>query len=377
MAQIDHRLVDHHCHGIRRGALDHANFHALISESARPPAPGSTHFDKPLGLALRKHCAPLLDLPPLASGEAYWARRAELGDAEVSRRLLEACGVGDLLVDTGHNADGLTTPAELAALAGARGHEVVRIEAVAEAVAAEHGTAAGYAARFAALLEQRAGHAVGLKSIVAYRATFAIDQTAPSAAAVEQAAGIWLGTGGRLEHPVLLRHGLFVAAELCRRHRLPLQLHVGIGDADVLMHACDPTVFTPFIRALESMEVPVTLLHNYPFVAEAGWMAEVFQNVYLDVGVVLSYVGPAATRVLRQALELAPFGKHLYSSDAYGLAELHCLGAMQFRSALGCILDEWLSDGFCTLADADRIAAGLCGDNARRIYRLAPGGGPA
>ncbi len=369
MATIEHLLVDHHCHGIRRDPLDEAGFLALMSESSRPAAVGTTAFHKPLGLAMRKHCAPLLDLPPLATGAEYVARRTELGDAEVARRLMRACGLADLIVDTGHNPAGLTTPAELAAIADARAHEVVRIEAVAESVVAASG-AASYAGRFADTLEERARDAVGLKSIVAYRATFAIDQTAPSPAEVEAAAGAWLKSGGRLEDPVLLRHGLFVAAEWCRQRGLPLQLHVGIGDDDVVMHACDPTVFTPFIKALDAMEVPVTLLHNFPFIAEAAWMAEVFRNVYFDVGVVLSFVGPSATRVLRHALELSPFGKHLYSSDAYGLPELHYLGAVQFRHALGVILDEWLADGYCTVADADRIAGWMCGENARRIYRL-------
>lgn len=372
MARIDHTLVDHHCHGIRRDPLDEAGFLALISESYRPAATGTTHFDKPLGLALRRHCAPVLDLPTLATGQEYWQRRAELGDAEVARRLMRAAGVDSLIVDTGHQAASLTDPSELAEIADARAFEVVRIEAVAEAVAAQDGDAATFAARFADALATRSREAVGLKSIVAYRATFAIDQTPPSPAEVERAASLWLAGDPktRVEDPVILRHGLFVGAELCRQRRMPMQLHVGIGDPDVLMHACDPTVFTPFIRALEAMEVPVTLLHNYPFVAEAGWMAEVFQNVYLDVGVVLSYVGPAAVRVLRSAMELTPFGKHLYSSDAYGLPELHYLGAIQFRWALGTVLDEWLADGFCTLADADRIAAWICGDNARRIYPI-------
>jgi predicted TIM-barrel fold metal-dependent hydrolase len=370
MPLIEQRLIDHHCHGVRHGPLDRDGFLGLLSESFRPAAAGTTHFDKPLGLAVRKHCAPLLDLAPLAAAEDYIARRLELGEAEVGRRLLRACGLDGLIVDTGHNPGELTAPAALGTLAGAPAWEVARIEAVAEDVVTAGVTADIYARRFGEALEQRARAAVGLKSIVAYRATFAIEQTAPSAAEVVRAAGEWLAAGGRLTHPVLLRHGLFVAAELCQGRRMPLQLHVGIGDPDVLMHACDPTVFTPFLRATEAMEVPVTLLHNYPFIREAGWLAEVFSNVYLDVGVVLAYVGPAAERVLRQALELAPFGKHLYSSDAYGLPELHYLGAVQFRIALGRVLGDWIADGFCTRADAVRIADWVCGGNARRIYAL-------
>ena len=60
-----------------------------------------------------------------------------------------------------------------------------------------------------------------------------------------------------------------------------------------------------------------------------------FPQVYLDVGLTLHYVGPArAEAVLAEAMELAPFSKLLYSSDAFGLAELYLLGALTFRTAL-------------------------------------------
>ena len=38
-------------------------------------------------------------------------------------------------------------------------------------------------------------------------------------------------------------------------------------------------------------------------------------------------------------MELAPFGKLLYSSDAFGLPELYLLGAHTFRVALAEVLD--------------------------------------
>jgi predicted TIM-barrel fold metal-dependent hydrolase len=367
------RLLDHHCHGVVTTALDRAGLEALMSESFRPPAPGTNHFQKPLGLMVRRHCAPLLDLEPLASAEAYVERRLALGPEEVNRRLLRACGLSGLLIDTGHRADAIADVPAMADIAGQQAREVVRIEAVAEAVAASGGSAAAYPAAFAEALAARAADAVGLKSIVAYRCTFAIEQTAPSRAETVAAAGAWFATMGdrpRLTDPVLIRHGLFAAAEMCRARGMPLQLHVGIGDPDIVMHKCDPTQFTEFFRATEAMGVAITLLHNYPFIREAGWLAEVFQNIYFDVGVVLSYTGPSAAGILRQALELAPWTKHLYSSDAFGLAELHYIGAIQFRRALSACLDAWIGDGDCTVADADAITHAIARGNAERIYPL-------
>src|SRR5919198_444316 len=70
-------LIDHHCHGVATGDLDQAAFENMISESFDPPPPGASHFDAPLGLAIRRWCAPFLDLEPFPSPEEYVARRRE------------------------------------------------------------------------------------------------------------------------------------------------------------------------------------------------------------------------------------------------------------------------------------------------------------
>jgi hypothetical protein len=257
--------------------------------------------------------------------------------------------------------------------------EIVRIEAVLEDVAASGIAADRFAGRFAEALRHRAEHAVGLKSIVAYRTTFRIEQTPPSLAEVAVHAGAWLADceGGRREgrrprvvDAVLIRHGLWVGAELCRERGFPLQLHVGFGDPDIYLHACDPTHFTDFLRSMEAWRVPVTLLHNYPFIREAAWLAEVFQNVYYDVGVILNFTGASSGRIMAEALELGPWTKQLFSTDAFGLAELHYLGVTLFRRTLAQTLDAWIEARDCTPQDAEAIYRAIARENAARIYPL-------
>ena len=369
-------LIDHHCHGIVLDDLDRAGFEALISESYAPPPAGTSQFQKPVGLMIRRFCAPLLDLDPWAPADAYLARRLELGAAEVNRRLMRACGLERLLIDTGHRADAIADVPAMADAAAVPAHEVVRLEALAEEVARSGVDAGGYRAAFDDALQNRAAGAVGLKSIVAYRTSFAIEQTRPSDAELMSALDDWLAeiaeTGkARLADATIIRHGLFVGADYCRQHgRLPLQLHVGFGDPDIVMHACDPSHFTDFFKALESWGVPVTLLHCYPFHREAGWLTEIFQNVYFDVGAILNYTGPSSARILAEALEMAPFTKQLYSSDAFGLPELYYLGAVLFRRAIHQVLDRWIADDLCNVSDAEQIIRLIGSENARRIYPI-------
>lgn len=370
------RLIDHHCHGIVPATLDRPGFEALMSEAHRPAIPGCTQFDKPLGLILRRYCAPVLDLDPHAEPEAYLARRREIGGEEASLRLLQAAGVTGQLIDTGHRSDAILDVAQMAAMTGAMAREVVRIEAVMEQAARTSTSGAALVEAFEAALYARAEDAIALKSIVAYRTTFAIDQTRPDRRDVVRAGDAWLkhiATQGwqRLQDAVLIRHALFVALDICAVRRFPLQLHVGVGDRDVDMPKCDPTVFIPFILQAEERDVPITLLHCYPFLRESTWMAEVFSNVYFDVGFTLNFTGPAARRTMEEALEMGPFYKQLYSSDAFGLAELHHLGAVQFRRMFAAVVDDWIAAGDCTARDADRIGAMIAHGNSERIYRLA------
>jgi predicted TIM-barrel fold metal-dependent hydrolase len=365
-------LLDHHCHGVVAGSLAREEFESLINEGFEPAPLGTSHFDAPIGLAIRRWCAPLLDLDPLAAAQTYLARREELGPEEVNRRLLRGAGMAALLIDSGYRSDELLDLPAMGELAGAPVHEIVRIEAVAESVAGEVADAAGYPGALEAALEKRADAAVGLKTIVAYRAGFAFDPSPPSREEVVEAAGGWLREieegRWRLTDPVLLRFGIWAGAEVARERGLPLQVHSGFGDPDLRIHEANPTLLTDLIRSLGKLPVNVVFLHCYPYHREAGYLAAVFPHVYFDVGSALNYTGPSARNLLAEALEVAPFTKQLFSSDAFGVPELYYLGAELFRKTLGAILGGWMDDEDCTVQDAERIASMLGRDNALRIY---------
>ena len=142
--------------------------------------------------------------------------------------------------------------------------------------------------------------------------------------------------------------------------RLPVQFHVGYGDSDVDLHRCNPLLLTPLLRAIQPTGVPVMLLHNYPYHREAGYLAQVFPHVYVDAGLATHNLGARAPALLAEALELAPFGKFLYSSDAFGLPELFYLGAALFRSALSSFLRTGLNEDLytersCGASDPDAL----------------------
>ena len=372
------QLVDHHCHGVVAGDLDRDAFESFINEGFDRPASGTSHFDTPIGFAVRRWCAPVLDLEPFAPAETYVAKRLELGAREVNQRFLRASGLQALFLDSGYRSDEILGVRELGEIAGVESREVVRIEAVAERVAATGPRAEEYPDALASALEAAARDAVGLKTIIAYRGGFDIDHTPPDEREVIRAADRWLRAGAaspRLVDPVLLRHSIWTGADLASSRGLPLQIHAGFGDPDLTLHLANPSLLTQLVRALGGKGVDVVFLHCYPYHREAAYLAAMFPNVYLDVGSVLHYTGASSGRVLAEVMELAPFTKHLYSSDAFGAAELYLLGSKLFRRALARTLDDWIESGQCSPAEADRIAGLVAAGNARRIYTQA-GRGP-
>jgi uncharacterized protein len=359
-------LVDHHCHGVVLDDLDRGPFEAMMNEADRPSPLTATLFDSMLGLAVRRWCAPVLDLPAHASPEDYLARRRELGAAEASRRLLRATGTEAFLVDTGLTPERITDPGALADLAGAEeSHEVVRLEAIAQDVLAD-GTQ-DFTGEVVERLQARG--AVGFKSIAAYRVGLTLAGTKPSVDEVHTALReVQPGPDGsfRLAHPVLHGWLAWTAIDLGS----PLQFHVGYGDNDVDLAACDPLRLTEFLRATQERGVPVLLLHNYPFHRNAAYLGQVFDHVFVDVSLATHNSGAFSAAMLRETLEILPFGKLLYASDAYGLAELYHLAALLFRRNLGGLLASLVATDEMTGEDASYVARLVARDNARRVYGL-------
>jgi predicted TIM-barrel fold metal-dependent hydrolase len=356
------RLVDHHVHGCWVTGGDRLRFENALNEAnTEPVAEFDSTFDSQLGFAVRSHCAPLLDLPRHAEPTAYWLRRSEFDEKQLAEIFLPAAGVSDWLVDTGwsHAVAGVDAVAKCS---GGRAHEVIRLEQVAEQAAQACGD---YAHAFKDILQRCAATAAATKSILAYRGGFHGDLSEPSPAQVADAATRWRDRGGvRLTDRVLLRFGLHQALRLGK----PLQLHVGFGDRDCDLHKTNPLHLMEFLR--RSGDTPVMLLHCYPYEREAGYLAQAFNNVYVDGGLAINFLGARSPAFIGRLLEMAPFRKILYSSDAFGPAELHFLGARLWRNGIRDVLAGFIDADEWSETDAIRVVDLIAHRNAARVYGL-------
>ncbi len=365
------RLVDHHAHGVLMHDLQRAEFEDCLARAGAAVPAGMSAFDSQLGFAIRRWCAPVLGLEPFADPEAYLARRRELGHVDVNTRLLTAAGVGAFLLDGSVEQRSARGLRELLDTGLVRVHEAIDLEQLTEELV-QAGTAAGsLRVAMAAELARRLPRCAGVSSQAGRRIGLGFDPARPSAEEVDAAAQSWVArcrARGRifLDDEVLIRAGLWNAVDL----RTVIQVHAGAGAGAVRPDGLNPLALTGFLRSVRSSGVRVVLLHSYPYHREAGYLAGVFEHVYCDAGIACPRVGSQAAVVIAEALEMAPFGKVLFGSDARGLAELHCLGAQLFRRGLAEALAMWeVRDGW-PVSEQIRVVQLVGRQNAIRAYRL-------
>ncbi|GAA1061884.1 amidohydrolase [Agromyces bracchium] len=394
-------LVDHHVHGMLPDPSEAALLAALTQ--AGHAAPPADVFDSAQGFALRRHCAPILGLAPFASPADYLAARRALEADEVARRLLRASGIAAYLVDDGHRPDLLMSDERMARLAAAPIHRVARLETIAEAVLAQCASGAEFVERLGPALDAAAAEAVAFKTVAAHRCGLELDPARPTNVDVRSAADAWfaewraheasVGPAGsvddaphgghaasvddaphaghaasarpRLTDPTITRHLIWWALE----RGAVLQVHAGFGDADLVLEGSNPARMQALVAATAGTGGRIAFLHCYPYVREAGWLAHVFPHVFLDVGLAVGFLGANADSVVRESLDLAPFSRVLFSTDAWGVPERVLLGARLWRDAAGRVLGGYVTAHGWPVDEATRVAEGIAWRNAERVYR--------
>lgn len=150
----------------------------------------------------------------------------------------------------------------------------------------------------------------------------------------------------------------------------PLQFHTGLGDNDISLLDSNPACMQPLVEAFST--VPIVLLHSsYPYTREAGYLATVYSNVYLDIGEVFPMVSrDGQEKIVRQALELTPTSRILWSTDGHHLPETYYLANLQGREAIEKVMTEYVEKADFTVDYAVQAVRDIFYNNSNKIYDL-------
>jgi predicted TIM-barrel fold metal-dependent hydrolase len=369
-------VVDNHCHGIMRDQAfgDITDWRQAFTESkdtgmARDHVASTAFYRR-----LLRTLADFLDCEP--EEEAVFAARTSRDGRELTGALLSAANVDTLLLDTGFPPPEEVLPVpELGEVGGCRTEPMLRLEILMEGLLAEHDSLEDVKeALFAELYDVRDRGYVALKSIAAYRTGLDIREWSPEE--TEESLQEYRRDAGagpaRLVHKPLLDTLLHFAFAQAARQEVPVQFHVGYGDADTDLLLGNPLYLRPVLQRPDYRGMPVVLLHEcYPYTRQGGYLAAVYQNVYLDLSYGIPLLGfGEMLSFTRQALGVAPSSKLMYSSDGIGVPELHWISAIDGRRVIGEALGELVSRGELDFAAAEATGEDVLHANATRLYGL-------
>jgi len=369
-------ILDHHCHAFLNRATPYSalEFQRFFSEGGdegivAEHTPNSVFFRWAI-----KEIAQLLECKPTT--EAVLAARATIPLNELGMRMLRDANIPVLLIDYGLAGEDRLSIADMrASLPTCRIEPILRLETMAQELILQHETFDQVVEAFVTTIQgaPAAGH-VGLKSIIAYRTGLAIRET--SKAEALEAFGPLKERARRdgtvrLADKPLNDYLLLRALEVAEKQALPVQFHTGLGDNDLDMLSANPLHMRPLFESNKYKHVSFVLLHaSYPYVRELGYLASLYSNVWMDLGLAIPFATVDIPSVWRQALSLTPTSKILFSTDAYSVPDIYWLAARWGRWGLAQVLDELIAIGAFTQDEALDTAQQILHGNAEKLYKV-------
>ncbi|HEY6580286.1 MAG TPA: amidohydrolase family protein [Rubrobacter sp.] len=369
-------VVDNHCHGVTTDQTfgDVEVWRRAFTESTDPGMPREHVATTTFYRRLIRTLAPFLGCEP--TGDAVFAARIAREGKGLTAELLRSANIDTLLLDTGFPPQEEVFPVpELGELCGCRTEPMLRLEVLMESLLTEHDTLAATQEALAIALEDvRPGGHVALKSIAAYRTGLDIREWSreEAEASFREYRRSAMDGSTRLVHKPLLDTLLHVAFALAADQEVPVQFHVGYGDADTDLLLGNPLHLRAVLGKPDYRGMPVVLLHEcYPYTRQGGYLAAVYENVYLDLSYGIPLLGYGEMLAFtRQALGVAPSSKLVYSSDGIGVPELHWISAIEGRRVIGQALGEMVAYGETSVTEAEAVGESMLRGNAIRLYKL-------
>ncbi|OUL34015.1 amidohydrolase [Nostoc sp. T09] len=305
-----------------------------------------------------------------AEESAIAARRQDLGLENLTRLYFRTANLEAIYLDDGLEVESILPLSWHEKLISVQ--RILRLEVVAEQLIPQIEDFETFLARFTSEIDPPPPGVIGFKSIVCYRTGLDVQPVT-----VEVAASRFYAIKQQLtnqplrlvDKPLidfLLQQALLIAA----KYQLPVQLHTGFGDPDLDLRLANPLHLRSLLELPQNRHAPLVLLHAaYPYMREAGYLASVYPQVYLDFGLAVPSLSVSGMReAIRQLLELAPTSKLMYSSDAHSIPELYYLGAKWGRQLLAEVLDQAIQDSDLTVNEAEAIATAILRENALSLY---------
>lgn len=305
----------------------------------------------------------------------YLTKRAEIGPDRLIERLLARANISQFLIDDGYGGDWqfMLSLDELSTVIERPVHRVLRIETELEDLLGKVGTIQSVVDGFQERVEADSSIRA-LKTIAAYRGGLELQTVTEAEARDELDFLKWRNKGGsssiRLEGTKMHHYLLGEAFAIAREKQLSVQVHCGLGDSDLILDRANPTKMTTVFKDKRYEGVDFVLLHCFPYVKEAAYLASVFSSVHLDLSLAPLMVSPAIGRIYREVLSVAPLSKIMAGTDGHSFPEAYFYGALSSRKGLAQALASLEEEGYLSEKEGSLYGNRILWENSRELYGI-------
>jgi predicted TIM-barrel fold metal-dependent hydrolase len=373
------RVIDDHCHPFDP-ARENQGFEQYWTLSMFPLDPIDMKNTLLYRLVLRE-MSKYYALGPRASEAEIIAKRNSLykeNPKSYLDTLFRAAGIDTLMLDIGYPAEEFTGYSvdidefsSLLPISLAR--KIVRIEPIMFRLIKQELHFPEFVQAFNESLENDIDKhkAVALKTVIAYPTGLDVQKQDDSQFARHYYSYL-VDKNDKVAEKGVRDFLVFQGLEACLRHDIPLQLHTGVGDSPLIdLRLSNPLHLINIIKDEHFGKAKIVLVHaGYPYTAEAGYLANNYPNVFIDLSEMNPFASIGLEPKLLELMEMTPLTKLFYGSDGYNIPELFWFSAIYFKKVLGRVLDKLIDDDVFYQDEAITVAKWILGENAKRVYRL-------
>ncbi|CAG8596907.1 9832_t:CDS:10 [Dentiscutata erythropus] len=361
-------LIDNHCHN-------------LLTSDASLTCPLEICFSKAPQNSALKRCVRVRQLAEFYNCPPTLDNIKQVRDLmsyiDICKTCFKYTGIQSLLLDDGLDALGglMDVQSHVGLIDVVR--RIVRIESIAEKILYDLATSNQKVLNFSAFEESlkkqfeiyaKSESVAAFKSIAAYRSGLNIN-CVPNPEATAVALGNFISDfeslpdkkgSAKFINKVLIDHILNLAIDIAVQHDIPIQFHTG-----TLQKYCIPLIE-------KYPNAKFVLLHAaYPYTRQAGYLASIYSNVYVDIGLVFPLISTSGQQaILRELLEICPSNKILFSTDGRYHPESFYVAAIQGREALNKVLLESVENGEFSYEETIKVAKQIMFENSNILYKL-------
>lgn len=304
--------------------------------------------------------------------EALEEARRRHNYPELARWLFAEANISYLLIEDGVVDSDLWTIGECDERLPPVARRVLQLEAELAKLLERHDSATRLLNAFEGHLRELAPTVAAFKSVVAYRSGLDIGRhnlVELERAYSELRRNLTPSQTPRITSKPLLDSMLWMALKVASETGKVVQFHTGYGDPTLDMRLANPLGLRTALEAPELRGLKVVLLHGYPYVREAGYLASSYPGVYLDLGLTIPAGSVHAMRTaLHEATHLAPISKVLFSTSARHSPEMFWIAARWGRRIVAQVLEQAVYNGDLTNEETEWAAQRILSLNAAELY---------